>query len=275
MKYIDLDKNFKKSDSKILQKMPAFLVSIMKKVVMQKELNRVLNKYANDIGVDFLHSIIKEYNITPNIEGLENLPESSRCIFVANHPFGIVDGLILTKTVSDKHGTFKAIGNEAFMFIPQMRPVTAVVNVYGQTSRDYVLALDKLYASDVPITHFPAGEVSRRNHGKIQDIEWQKSMITKAIAHKRDIVPFHIYGSNSKIFHFINRARKLIGIKANLELALLPYEMFNKEGKTIKARIGKPISWQRFDKTKTHKEWAKEVRDYVYILKDSDVDFGH
>ncbi len=275
MKYIDLDKNFKKSDSKILQKMPVFLVSIMKKVVMQKELNRVLNKYANDIGVDFLHSIIKEYNITPNIEGLENLPESSRCIFVANHPFGIVDGLILTKTVSDKHGTFKAIGNEAFMFIPQMRPVTAVVNVYGQTSRDYVLALDKLYASEVPITHFPAGEVSRRNHGKIQDIEWQKSMITKAIAHKRDIVPFHIYGSNSKIFHFINRARKLIGIKANLELALLPYEMFNKEGKTIKARIGKPISWQRFDKTKTHKEWAKEVRDYVYILKDSDVDFGH
>ncbi len=273
MKYIDLDKNFKESNSKVLQRMPAFLVSIMKKVVMQKELNRVLNKYADNIGVDFLRCIIKEYNITPDVEGIENLPESSRGIFVANHPFGILDGLVLTKTVSDKYGTFKAIGNEAFMFMPQMRPVTAVVNVYGQTSRDYVLALDKVYASDVPITHFPAGEVSRRNNGKIQDVAWQKSMITKAITHKRVIVPFFIYGSNSKIFHFINRARKLIGIKANLELALLPYEMFNKNDSTVKVKIGKPISWQQFDKSKSHKEWAQEVRNYVYSLKDNNFDF--
>ncbi len=273
MKYIDLNKNFKESNTKALQRMPAFLVSIMKKVVMQKELNRVLNKYADDIGVDFLHSIIKEYNITPDVKGLENLPESSKGIFVANHPFGILDGLVLTKTVSDKYGTFKAIGNEAFMFMPQMRPVTAVVNVYGQTSREYVLALDKVYASDVPITHFPAGEVSRRNNGKIQDIEWQKSMITKAIAHKRNIVPFYIHGSNSKLFHFINRARKLVGIKANLELALLPHEMFNKNDRIVKVRIGKAISWEKFDKSKSHKEWAQEVRNYVYKLKDGDVEF--
>jgi len=273
MKYIDLDKNLKESNSKILQKMPAFLVSVMKKVIMQDEINMVLTKTANDIGVDFLHAIIKEFNITPHVEGINNLPENGRCIFVANHPFGVIDGLILTKTVSDKYGTFKAIGNEAFMYMPQMQPVTAVVNVYGQTSRDYVLALDKVYASDVPITHFPAGEVSRRYHGKIQDTEWQKSMISKAISHKRDIVPFHIYGNNSKLFHFINRARKFVGIKANLELALLPREMFNKSNKTIKAKIGEPISWKKFDKSKSHKEWAKEVRNYVYELKDSDADF--
>ncbi|RLD60895.1 MAG: glycerol acyltransferase, partial [Bacteroidetes bacterium] len=247
-KYIDLDKNFKESNSKALQRMPSFLVSIMKKVVMQKELNRVLTKTANDIGVAFINAIIKEYNITPKIEGIENLPESSRCIFVSNHPFGILDGLVLAKTVSDKYGTFKAIGNEAFMFMPQMRPVTAVVNVYGQTSRDYVQALDKVYASDVPIDHFPAGEVSRWYNGKIQDTEWQKSMITKAIKHKRSIVPFYMYGSNSKLFYIIYRARKFVGIKANLELALLPSEMFNKANSTIKVRIGKPISWEKFDK---------------------------
>ncbi|MEN8120950.1 MAG: glycerol acyltransferase [Bacteroidota bacterium] len=273
MKYIDLNKNFKESSSKILQRMPLFLVSLMKKVVMQNELNTVLNKTANNIGVDFLHAIIKEFNITPQIEGLENLPENGRCFFVSNHPFGIIDGLILTKTVSDKYGTFKAIGNDAFMLIPQMHPVTAVVNVYGQTSKEYVLALEKVYASDLPITHFPAGEVSRPYNGKVQDTVWQKSMITKAISHKRDIVPFHMYGSNSKLFHFINHARKLIGIKANLELALLPREMFNKRNKTIKAKIGKPIPWQRFDKSKSHKEWAQEVRDYVYRMKDNDADF--
>lgn len=273
MKYIDLDKNFKDSNSDILKKMPTFFVSLMKKVIRQDEINRILTKYADNIGLDFLNCIMKEFNITPKVEGIENLPENGRCFFVANHPFGIIDGLILSTTVSNKYGTFMAIGNEAFRFMPQMRSVTAVVNAYGQTSREYISALEKVYASDVPISHFPAGEVSRKYNGKIQDTEWQKSMITKAISHKRDIVPFHIYGNNSRLFHFINQARKFVGIKANLELALLPREMFNKSNKTIKAKIGKPISWQKFDKSKSHREWAQAIRSHVYKLKDSDANF--
>lgn len=253
--------------------MPGFLIGLFKKIIKQDELNHILNKYEQDIGVAFLASVIKEFNISLEVKGLENLPENGRCIFVSNHPFGIADGLALTKTVSDKYGAFKAIGNDAFMLIPQMRPVTAVVNVYGQTSREYVLALDEVYASGVPMTHFPAGEVSRHYHDKIEDAEWQKSMISKAIAHKRDIVPFFISGQNSKLFHSIFRTRKFLGIKANIELALLPHELFNKKGKTIKIWIGKPISWQTFDKSKSHKEWAQEVRKLVYGLPEGRIEF--
>jgi putative hemolysin len=274
MTYIDLNKQFRESNSRTLKHMPTCLIALMKRVVMQNEMNRVLTKYADDIGVDFLHGIMKELNITPQVEGIGNLPQNGRCFFVANHPFGVIDGLILAKTVSDKYGTFKAIGNEAFALIPQMRPVTAVVNVYGRTSREHVLALEKVYASDVPITHFPAGEVSRRYNGTVQDAVWHKSMITKAISHKRDIVPFHIYGSNSELFHFINRARKLVGIRANMELALLPREVFNKRDKTIRATIGKPISWRTFDTSRSHWEWAQEVRNHIYKLKDGDARFA-
>lgn len=273
MNFIDLDKNFKESKSKILQNMPGFLVSLFKIIIKQKELNHILTKYEQDVGVPFLTSIIKEFNISLDVAGLENLPENGRCIFVSNHPFGLADGLALTKTVSDKYGAFKAIANDAFMLIPQMRPVTAVVNVYGQTSRAYVLALDEVYASDVPMTHFPAGEVSRYYHDKIEDAEWQKSMITKAIDHKRDIVPFFIGGSNSKLFHTIFRMRKFLRIKANIELALLPRELFNKQDKTINIWIGRPIPWQSFDKSKTHKEWAQAIRKFVYGLPEGETEF--
>jgi len=60
--------------------------------------------------------------------------ENGKCFFVANHPFGILDGLILTYTVSQKYGTLKAIANDSFAFVPQLRPFVAAVNVFGKSS---------------------------------------------------------------------------------------------------------------------------------------------
>ena len=55
-------------------------------------------------------------------------------------------------------------------------------------------------------------------------------------------------------------------MEANIELMLLPHEIFLKKGKTIKVTIGKPISWETFDKSKSAYEWAQEVRAITYNL---------
>lgn len=267
-KYIDIASKFKKSDSNLLKNMPAFFVRMLAKVISENELNHILNKYSNDIGVDFLVKIIEEFNLKIEVEGKENIPENGKCIFVANHPFGIIDGLILTHTVSEKYGTLKAIANDAFMLIPQMHPLVAAVNVFGHSSKEYIMALNETYKSDVPVTHFPAGSVSRFFDRKVQDSEWQKSFITKAISSGRDVVPFFFYGRNSRLFYTIFIARQWFGIKTNIELALLPHEMFRKKSKTIKVKIGKPISWQTFDQSLSHAEWAQKVRGWVYDLKE-------
>jgi hypothetical protein len=47
---------------------------------------------------------------------------------------------------------------------------------------------------------------------------------------------------------------------------LLPREMFLKRGKTIRIKIGKPISYQQFDPSLSHYQWAQKVRDFVYNL---------
>jgi hypothetical protein len=60
--------------------------------------------------------------------------------------------------------------------------------------------------------------------------------------------------------------RKIFRIKTNIELALLPRELFNKKGKTIRVKIGKPIPWQTFDKSHSHFEWAQIVKKQVYSL---------
>lgn len=265
-KYIDVAKSIKESDSKLLTKLPSFVVRLISKIVKEKQINELLNKYSDDIGGDFLENILKELNITLKIEGLENLPKNEKCFFVSNHPFGIIDGLILTSIVNDKYGHLKAIANDAFDYIPHLKPFIISVNVYGKSSKEHITALEKTYQSNIPITHFPAGAVSRITAGKIQDDVWKKSFIKKAKQHKRDIVPFYIYGKNSNLFYSVYRIRKWFGISQNIELVLLPGEMFKKRNKIIKINIGNPIAHNSLDKKASDSEWAQKIRNQVYQL---------
>lgn len=265
--YIDLKSQIAKSNSALLKKLPRFVVRGLEILIKQDEINRILNKYSGIEGVEFLNKVVEELNIHIEYKGLENLPQSGKCFFVANHPFGFVDGLILTHTVGTKYGTLKAIGNELFMLIPQLRPLIAAVNVFGANPKEYLRGLDIVYNSGSPITHFPAGLVSRLQNGKIQDVDWQKSFISKAVSCQRDIVPFHFVGRNSTLFYSVFLIRKTFRIKANVELALFPHEIFNKRNKTIKVIIGKPIPYSTFDRSKSPFEWAQFVKESVYSLK--------
>lgn len=267
MEYINIKTIIKESNSGTLKRLPGFIIKWIEQIILQEKINQILTKYSDYSGLEFLPKIIEEFNIKIEVDGIENLPENGRSFFLANHPFGIIDGLVLTKIVADKYHTLKSIGNEVFMNVPHLRPMIAAVNVFGRTSKDYVSALETVYNSDDPITHFPAGEVSRLYHGKIQDCQWQKSFITKAILFKRDIVPFYIYGHNSWFFYCLSLVRRKLGIKTNIELILLPHEMFRKKNKTLKIKIGKPIPYQKFDKTCSNWDWAGKVRKYVFDLE--------
>jgi len=264
---INVKELVKSSDSRLLKWLPNFVLNGIIKIIRQDEINRILAKYSGSVGVDFLPKILEELNIVVEIKGFENLPKDGRCFFVANHPFGFADGLVLTSIVTKKYGMIKSIGNELFLLIPQLRPLIAAVNVFGDNYRKYLLNLESVYNSDIPITHFPSGEVSRIKRRKIQDKEWQKSFISKAIICKRNIVPIYFQGRNSLFFYLIFSFRKVFGIDANLELVLLPREFFNKRNKTIKVKIGLPVSYCTFDNTMTHSEWAQWMKSQVYSLK--------
>ena len=113
---------------------------------------------------------------------------------------------------------------------------------------------------------FPAGICSRRTNGVIRDLEWKKTFITKSIQTERDIVPIHFEGRNSDFFYNLANVNKMLGIKFNIAMLYLADEMFKNRGKKFKVTIGKPISWQTFDKSKKPAEWAQYVQDIVYSL---------
>lgn len=266
MRTIDIERLIKESDNKTLKNLPRIVIWLLKKIIREKTLNQILEKHQGLEGKVFEDKILEDFRLKVLISGKENLPENGRCIFCANHPFGILDGCILTNTIASRYSELKAIGNDAFNLIPPLRSFIFKVNVYGMNTKDKIAELDNLYASDYAITHFPAGEVSRKYNGKIQDSEWQKSFVIKAISHQRDIVPFFFKGRNSRLFYFVHWFRKKIGLDLNLELVLLPREFFKKRSKKIEVYIGKPIPYTFLDNSRTPRDWTRLIRDYTYQL---------
>jgi len=264
MKYINIENIVKNSNSKLLKRLPNFIIKIIGKIIKQDEINEILSEFKEYEGVLFLEKVIEKLNLNVEIEGVENLPENKKVIFVANHPFGILDGLLITSIVGKKYGVLKAIGNDAFMHIPQLKPLIVNVSVFNKSPREYYIELNKIYASNIPITHFPAGFVSRIRKWKIRDKKWEKSFIKKAISNQRNVIPIRFYGKNSNLFYTIFLLRKILHIKTNIELILLPRELFKKQNRTIKIKIMKPISYKSFDKSKSHLEWAEKIKSQVY-----------
>ena len=120
------------------------------------------------------------------------------------------------------------------------------------------------YSTEKAILVFPAGLVSRKQKGKIRDLEWKKSFVSKALQYGSPIIPTYIHGQNSKFFYNFAMWRKRLGIKANIEMFFLPDEMFSQTNKDIHIQFGPPISHQLLDESKTPKQWAQVIKTYIY-----------
>ena len=265
-KTIDLDKAIRESNSGFLRSMPGFVIRWMERLIGQDEINDVINKNYEKSGVVFIKGILNDWGVNIDSTGDENVPNEGRFIFAANHPVGGLDAVSIFTIIDKFFPVTVTPANELLNIIPQIRQYVFGLNVFAKTNRETAKKLDELYESDVQIFIFPAGEVSRRHKGVISDLMWQKSFVTKAIQHKRDIIPLFIGGRNSNLFYFIANLRKRMGIKMYIETMLLPREMLKQRNSTVKIWIGKPIPYQVFTSDKTHSEWAQWVKSVAYSL---------
>ena len=85
---IDIEKILKTKAGKKYKYIPRFVVSYLKHIVHQDELNVFLKDSKNKVGVDFLEACMEFLDAKVEIKGLENLPENGKCTFVSNHPLG-------------------------------------------------------------------------------------------------------------------------------------------------------------------------------------------
>jgi len=265
-KVIDVEVALQEKIPDIYKKIPAVLLWLIKKIIRQDDINRMIHESSHLHGIPLVDWALDQFGVDIIVKGKELIPKNGQFIFSANHPLGSLDGLAIITVVATIHQSVKFIANDLLRVIKGLEPVFLYIARFGEIDRQNAREINKTLASDAQLLVQPAGTVSKRNPVKISDLPWNKFFIRKAIQYKRDVIPVHVQARNSWLFYNFASFRRIFRIKSNLEMFLLPREMFNKSGKTITITVGKPIAYKTFDESRTHLEWAQKVREYVYLL---------
>ena len=249
---------------KLHKKIPGFIIVLLSKLICEDKLNELLRKNADVTGVDFMQNLVNDFQLQLQLKGVENLPDTP-CIFASNHPLGGLDGICLSAVLGEHyHKKVRYLVNDILYFIKPLQDIFIPINKHGSQAKSAVSSLHEAFASENQIITFPAGLCSRKNKGVIRDSKWKKMFITKSIEYQRDIIPVYFEAQNSKIFYTVANLRKFLGIRFNIEMLLLPSEMFKSKGSTFTIYFGKPIPWQTFDASHTPQQWAQQIEDQTY-----------
>jgi len=266
-KFINIREVIRKKNPALAKMMPGFVISFMKRLIHEDELNRIIYDYRDRYGLDFVRSVLEDMKVTYSMDGLERVPIDGRYIFASNHPLGGFDGLVLMDAIGTAFPKIRFIVNDILLNLKNLEPIFIPVNKHGRQSVEYARKIDETYSSDAQMLYFPAGLCSRKIKGNINDLKWNKNFIQKAVLYKRDVVPVYFDGRNSNFFYNLANLRKKLGIKANLEMTFLVDEFFKQKGQHVRLKIGMPILYTTFDKSQNNNYWADVVRERVYSMK--------
>jgi putative hemolysin len=263
-KFVDVEKVLNDKAPSLKKWMPRFVLNWVKRKLHEDELNSIMFELKDSFGLEFNSKGLDKFGVNIVSVHPEYVPQTGGIIIAANHPLGGLDGMALIKAVGEIRPDVRFFVNDVLQNVKNYGDVFVGINKIGSTSATSLRVMENVFLSPAAVLFFPAGLVSRKQKGLIRDLEWKKSFVTQAIDHGRMIVPVFIEGQNSNFFYRFANFRKRIGIKANIEMLLLPDEMFKQKGHTVKINFGKPFDSAILDGSKPHRAWATQIKKYVY-----------
>lgn len=205
-----------------------------------------------------------DYDVTQ----LAKVPTEGPVILIANHPYGVLDGLIICHFASLIRPDFKILIHKSLNREPRveryMLPIdfneteeAALTNI--ETKRR---AMETLRAGNAVVI-FPAGGISTTVHGpfgRAVDLEW-KLFVTKLIQMTAaTVVPIYFHGQNSRIFQLVSH------MSETLRLALIIHEVNRRMGHTLQVTIGDPIPYEKLAGIRRRKDLLHHLRESIYAL---------
>lgn len=227
------------------------------------QINKVYKKISSKQGLDFINAIIEALNIDLELpeSDLQRIPEQGPFITVSNHPLGGVDGVLLLKILGQRRPDYKVLSSFILKNIPQLED--AIIHINSSDSQNISGLKNALtYLSQGHgLGLFPAGEVSIYKNGKLViDKTWDKQVLKLLYKAKVPIVPIYFQGRNSRLFYLLSRIHPM------LRTAKLPSEAISDMKRTIKVRIGKPITLKMQESFANYDMLGEFIRKKTYIL---------
>lgn len=201
-------------------------------------------------GRDFWEVMVERYGISLNVVGgsLENIPRDGPLILIANHPYGILDGLVMGYILSTVRGDFRILAHRVFRKAQELEKIILPVS-FDETKeamatniRTRKESLEYL-AQGGAIGIFPGGTVSTatKPFSQPMDPAWRSftaRMITKSNA---TVVPIYFNGSNSRMFQLASH------LHVSLRMAMLIREFKERVDEPVEIVVGQPLDRAELD----------------------------
>lgn len=206
---------------------------------------------------------------------LDRLPAQGRCIVVANHPTGIADGIAVYDAIRRRRADAIYFANaDALRVSPRLAEVVIPVEwVVEKRTREKTRAtLDAARAAfeaERCVVLFPAGRLARvSKDGQLTDPDWAPTAASLARKYGAPIVPIHVTGPTSTLFHLFDR------FSQELRDVTLFHELLNKRKKPFRLNVGKPIPPSRLDIDATRATYALKAFTERVLPTQPDADFA-
>jgi putative hemolysin len=205
-------------------------------------------------------------------------------VIVANHPFGIGDGIAILSLAEKLGRPFRVMIASELLKIKEMEPYSLPVDFSG--TKEAVknnLAIRheavRLLKSGTIIVVFPAGGVATapKGFGTAEDLPWKVFPARLIQDARASVVPMHFSGQNGRLFHLVSkpmglaeregRLAKMVGkVSLTLRLSLLVREFARLSGKSIDVSIGRTLPWEELEPLRDRKALLDELKRAVFEL---------
>lgn len=218
----------------------------------------------------FLAALLADLDVRYQVSDLESrrIPATGPVVVVANHPFGCIEGIVMAQLLTRIRPDVRIVANYHLKRIPQLRDLFIGVDPFngaGAVQRNVKPMREALnwIKNGGLLLVFPAGEVShlKLRKGRVVDSAWSATVGRLIRLAKAPVAPVYIHGANSWGFQLAGL------VHPNLRTLLIPRELMNKRGHTLRLNIGQLIAPRHWQSLGSDAEIAAHLRLRTYMLK--------
>jgi len=245
------------------------LVETLLQIFKSDELKKVYEDMHDKDPIVLIDSLLDHLNLKFEIsdEDFKNIPANGPFITVSNHPYRGIDSMLLYKIVFQKRSDFKIMASFLLKEIEPLREIIIPVNTFetigGSRSSFAGIKEGINHLSDGScIGIFPTGETSAPIEVSkvILDKEWQPSALKFIKNANVPVIPVYFHGTNSRLSYIIGKIHPL------LRTEKLPTELLHKNNRTVKIRIGSPVSVKEQSGFNDIAQFGRYLRARTYSL---------
>lgn len=209
-----------------------------------------------------------ELNLVYNKEMLETWPKSGPLVVVANHPFGVLDGVVMCHVISRLRTDFRVLTNAVLLRAEEARPWLFPIDFAEteeamQTNIKSRAEAKKHLMGGGCLVVFPAGGVSTTPKPwdkTAVDAEWKTFTARMISQAKAPVAPVYFAGQNSRLFQLASH------ISMTLRLSLLFKEVHDRIGSNVVVRLGEVIPFDKLATITDRVAFMSHLRNATYSL---------